>query len=275
MTYSSEIKGTNRGRSSSDFIGSLDSAIRENPIPAALVGLGILWLFAGGRNVVLGGASQAVLGGIGHATKGAGSAAYRSARAATVGVADGVKAVAESASEVGGQVTETVRNAADTIGSAFSRADEIVGEASAQATSSRLGESRDPGERLQSIAHPNGAASSFRGAQAAIEDLFARQPLVLGAVGIAIGAAIAGSLPLSESENRLMGDSADAVKDQAVKLWDETKRRGSELASKGLNEVEAQGLTPEATANAARRVATKIAGFAEKAGSDIVDRARR
>jgi hypothetical protein len=72
-----------------------------------------------------------------------------------------------------------------------------------------------------------------------------------------------------------MGETADAVKDQAGKLWDETKRRGSDLASKGLKEAEAQGLTPEAGGNAARTVATKIASFAEKAGSDIVDRARR
>ena len=56
--------------SSSDFVGALDDAIRENPIPAALVGLGILWLFAGGRNVMLGGASQAVISGIGRGSAG-------------------------------------------------------------------------------------------------------------------------------------------------------------------------------------------------------------
>ena len=72
-----------------------------------------------------------------------------------------------------------------------------------------------------------------------------------------------------------MGDQADAVKDQAGKLWDETKRRGADFASKGLREAEAQGLTPSAAAKAAQTLVTKVAGFAEKAGTDIVDRTRR
>ena len=76
--------------------------------------------------------------------------------------------------------------------------------------------------------------ATIRSAQDALADLFARQPLMLGAVGVAIGAAIAASLPVSQSENQLMGDTADAVKDQAGKLWDETKRRGADLASKRL-----------------------------------------
>ena len=72
-----------------------------------------------------------------------------------------------------------------------------------------------------------------------------------------------------------MGDTADAVKDQAGRLRDETKRRGADLASKSLKEAEAEGLTPGAASKAARTIATKVAGFAEKAGNDIVDRTRR
>jgi len=274
MTHPSDFQGTNRGGSSSDFIGALDGAIRENPIPAALVGLGILWLFAGGRNVMLGRASQTVVGSLERGAYGAGSAAYRGARAATGRVADGIGAVAESVSEIGAQATGVIRSAADTMGSGFNRTGEMVGEAVSQA-SLWATQNSDADERPQSSRPVGGAAGSFGSAQGALADLFARQPLMLGAVGVAIGAAIAASVPLSEGENRLMGETADAVKDQAGKLWDETKRRGSDLASKGLKEAEAQGLTPEAAAKAARTIATKVAGFAEKAGNDIVDRTRR
>src|SRR5450631_2284310 len=33
----------------SDFIQDLGHAVRKNPLPAALIGMGVLWLFAGSR----------------------------------------------------------------------------------------------------------------------------------------------------------------------------------------------------------------------------------
>ena len=38
-----------------DFLSDLSTAVRENPIPAALVGMGVLWLFSGGNKTTLGG----------------------------------------------------------------------------------------------------------------------------------------------------------------------------------------------------------------------------
>jgi hypothetical protein len=68
-----------------------------------------------------------------------------------------------------------------------------------------------------------------------------------------------------------MGETADAVKDRAGEVWKETKRRGADLASKGLEEAERQGLTAEAAGAAARSIVSKVAGLAEKAGNDIAD----
>jgi len=260
--------------SSSDLVSALDDAIRQNPIPATLVGLGILWLFAGGRNTTLGGASQAVVTGVGRGALDAGGAAYRGARAATARGADGMHAAANTAAEIGAKATGAIRSAVDAVGGAVNQTGELVGEAVSQAAASWSTDSRELGERPQADV-PVGGAGSIKGVQHTLADLFARQPLMLGAIGVAIGAAVAASLPVSQGENRLMGDTADAVKDQAGRLWDETKRRGADLASKSLNEAEAQGLTPEAAAKAARTVVTKVAGFAEKASGDIVDRTRR
>lgn len=274
MMHDSQLRSPRARENSSGFVTALDDAIRQNPIPAALVGVGILWLFAGGRHVVLGGASQAVANGIGRGAYDAGGAAYRGARAATGRVADGMHAVADAATEIGAQATSAVRSAADTIGGAIDRTGEFVGSAASQAAAS-WSTGPDASDRPHSTEPLGGTAGTIRGAQDALADLFARRPLTLGAVGLAIGAAIAASLPVSESEHRLMGDTADAVKDQAGKLWDQTKRRGADLASRSLKEAEAQGLTPEAASTAARTIVKKVADFAEKAGTDIVDRARR
>jgi hypothetical protein len=36
-----------------DLMTSLTDAVRENPVPAALIGMGALWLFMGGGNMSL------------------------------------------------------------------------------------------------------------------------------------------------------------------------------------------------------------------------------
>src|SRR3954464_12996559 len=44
---------------SGDFVNALQDAVRENPISAALIGMGVLWLFMGGSNTSLfGGAGR-------------------------------------------------------------------------------------------------------------------------------------------------------------------------------------------------------------------------
>ena len=44
---------------SGDFVNALQDAVRENPISAALIGMGALWMFMGGSNTSLfGGAGR-------------------------------------------------------------------------------------------------------------------------------------------------------------------------------------------------------------------------
>ena len=64
----------------SDFIRELNQAIRQNPVPAALIGAGIAWLFMGGRHTVLGGVSRSAFRGLGHGAQQAGGAAYQGAK---------------------------------------------------------------------------------------------------------------------------------------------------------------------------------------------------
>ena len=48
--------------------------------------------------------------------------------------------------------------------------------------------------------------------QLSLANMFERQPLVLGAIGLAIGAAVAGALRTSDLENQWVGDLSDDVK---------------------------------------------------------------
>ena len=54
---------------------------------------------------------------------------------------------------------------------------------------------------------------TFTRAQSSLADLLERQPLVLGAIGLAVGAAVAGAFRASDLENEWVGEYSDSVKD--------------------------------------------------------------
>jgi hypothetical protein len=96
-----------------------------------------------------------------------------------------------------------------------------------------------------------------------VADLFSRQPLLLGLVGVAIGASLATAFASTETEKRLLGEARDAL-----------KAKGAESLASGLKQVEEAGLTPEAAADAARTVVSKVAGVVQQTSDDVVRRVR-
>src|SRR5436190_16728494 len=52
--YGTAASDTPGGR---DFVNALQDAVRENPASAALIGMGVLWMFMGGSNTSLFGGS--------------------------------------------------------------------------------------------------------------------------------------------------------------------------------------------------------------------------
>ena len=203
------------GRNRSDFIGELGDAIRQNPVPAALVGAGFLWLLMGGRDVMLGGASRSLLSGVGEGAKRSGRAAYRGARYAGAQASEGVSRMAEGAAHLGSRISDGVSGAAEAVSGAAGNVAEQVTHAASE-TAERVWSSREDPEADDSYAkrrlHRRETSVAKR-MQDSLADLFAQQPLLLGAVGIAIGAGIAASMPRSEAEDRLMGATADAARE--------------------------------------------------------------
>ena len=102
-------------------------------------------------------------------------------------------------------INETVRNARTAASDAMSGAAETMSErfdegmAGAREMFDRLGRALPRKE-------------TFRQAQSSLSDLLERQPLVLGAVGLAIGATVAGALAKSSLEDEWVGDLSDGLK---------------------------------------------------------------
>ena len=102
-------------------------------------------------------------------------------------------------------VNETVRKARTAASDAMSGAAETMSErfdegmAGAREMFDRVGRALPRKETL-------------RQAQSSLSDLLERQPLVLGAVGLAIGATVAGALAKSSLEDEWVGDLSDGLK---------------------------------------------------------------
>ena len=74
-------------------------------------------------------------------------------------------------------------------------------------------ESRSPRRTLSSFGNPLPLAKeTFKKAQSSLTDVLERQPLALGVVGLAIGAAVAGAFRTSDIENQSVGEFSDTVK---------------------------------------------------------------
>jgi hypothetical protein len=266
MTYSSQSQHRGRG----DFIDELNEAIRQNPVPSALIGAGLFWMFMGGaKNTFLGGASRSLFSGFGHGAKQAGEAAYRGAREVGAKVAERASVIAETAEETRSQAAGAVRSVAGAVSGAASQ--------TASQTTEMAKATYDAAENLIGTADHSMSRQSFeayKGFQEALAGMFDKQPLLLGAVGVAVGAAIAASLPASNTENRLVGDTADSLKDKAQELLSETSKRAEAMATKGLEEAKVQGLTPEAAGKALREVTEKVMGAADVAKESASRRIR-
>jgi cell envelope opacity-associated protein A len=81
--------------------------------------------------------------------------------------------------------------------------------------------------------------------------MFRDQPLIAGALGIAIGAVLGALLPLSRRENELMGETRDQLVDQAMEYGQQTVQQATDAAKDvataaaeaAKSEAEKQGIT--------------------------------
>jgi hypothetical protein len=243
-----------QGAGASDFVTGLQDAIRQNPVSAALVGMGVLWMFTGGSRIT------------------AGAALFpAAAKAAASGVASGLQRSAEIAGSggeslrsFGASVAEGVRDAVsgatDTMAGTAKKTFEAVKDGAVQA-----------GSQVKATASDQaGAAGSAVGVlQQNLKATFERQPLLLGAIGLAIGASMATAVPATKIEEEMIGEASDRVQSQmkdfasaAVDTVTETAQRTYEAVK---DEAAAQGLTLQDAREGVAAVGNKVKTVAQSA----------
>jgi hypothetical protein len=244
------MTASRQGSGTAGFVSGLQDAVQKNPVSAALIGMGVLWMFTGGKNIT---AAAALFPAAAKATAaGAASGLQRSAELAG-GAGEAVRSF--GATVVDG-VRDTVSSAAASAGETATNAYDAVKDTAAESTS----------RMTAGVSGTGGLPGTL---QQNLTDTFERQPLLLGAIGIAIGAGMAAAAPATQMETELMGDTADRVKAQATQLASTTVDKVTETAERTFEAVKqeaaAQGLTPQAARAGAAAVGAKLKTVAKTA----------
>jgi hypothetical protein len=185
----------------SGFFDSLVSAVRENPLAACLIGGGALWLLIGNEKLKSA-ANSATAAASSAADAGARNLREAASRFQTTAAPptapelddEGSFRAGETLREAGTAASDTISGAADKIRDRFDE-----GVAYARENFSKLG-------------NPLPGKEAFAKAQSSLAGVLDRQPLVLGAVGLAIGATVAGAFRTSDLENEWVGELSDDMK---------------------------------------------------------------
>ncbi|MDC7982975.1 hypothetical protein PQJ75_04480, partial [Rhodoplanes sp. TEM] len=116
----------------------------------------------------------------------------------------------------------------------------------------------------------DGIAEQASHAQAGLTRIVREQPLVVGAVGLALGALIGAAMPRSRTEDELMGDTADEMKQAASETirsyYGEAKEAAGRVAERVRDEAEEQGLTTGSAKGAAEGLARDLGDRARDLG---------
>lgn len=189
-----------------------------------------------------------VSSGLGDARERAG-VAFSSAAAMASGLASQAAAVPSQAFGSGTEAAQSGMQSART-----------ATEQLRDATARGAGQVRDRGSHLQS-------------------DLLAameRNPLLVGAIGLAAGAVVAAAFPSSRIENRMFGETSNAMKEQAQELASEgaqfARNTATDLYDQALQEARAQGLSPQALRDAVKELGERAKTAAQNATGAAADR---
>jgi hypothetical protein len=224
----------------SGFIDSLGDAARRNPLSAALIGMGIVWLFAGKSTARVGDVLRSTgLGGIPEATRDT----FSSLKS---GIGDGTAAATDGA----GSSFEAVR----------ARSADAIGQAA---------------EFARTMPNPTDV---FENARDNLTELFKAHPLALGAIGLAIGAGIAAAIPGTEAENAYLGEASETVRNKTAEIAGQQVDKATALATQVIDvaaeEARKQGFATEGVKAAADDLANRVGRVVEAARTGATDRAQ-
>ena len=245
-----------------EALSNLATQAKANPMPLALVGIGLAWLMSGRGQPSMGSPTGSYWGS--SSSEGYASGAYGGGGSSSL-------------SNVGSRVGETAGSAKDAVSGAGRKAGEAMSSGvhkavdAASQTYERVSDkaSETYGRMSEHASDTYDRMSERAGrAQRSMSELIESEPLILAGLGIAIGAAIGAMMPATRTEQRFMGDKLDEWKheagDMARSEWEKTKSVAKDAVSAAKEEVEKGG----SIGDTAERAAKSASQTAEQSARD-------
>jgi ElaB/YqjD/DUF883 family membrane-anchored ribosome-binding protein len=209
--------------------------LRAIPVPLLLIGGGV-WLSKQSPNGI-----KATV------AKGASDAA-RSGREAEHSLADGVKSATQAVSDTANDIMGSAEVAVETIKTETVDAVETVSNKAAE-----LGQA---------------GVQAAQQARTTFDEIIERNPLLVGGIALAIGAFVAASLPGTEIEDKLFGESSHDIKNKASQAVAEGVERAKGAAADAVGEISAaaarEGLNSEALSKSVEGATAAVKAVVDK-----------
>lgn len=273
---------------SSEFLDSLGRATSDKPGAAALIGLGAAWFLVKASGVALpsltltrsaalpspralpnpssrsgdasSGIGEAVVGAassVGGSVSRAAAAVGDAASSASAQVGDAASAGVAGTRSMAGTALRTVSGAGGTTYDAVSDAGSSAYEAVSHAGSTAYDASMDASRSVAGMA----------------EALFLKQPLVVGALALAVGGGLAALMPRSEVEDRYLGEVSDDAKSKArafaAKKAEVVQGAAKDAFDGAVATAKEQGLSASGAADLVRKAGDKLGKVASAAGDSL------
>ena len=120
------------------------------------------------------------------------------------------------------------------------------------------------GERIANTAERtrDQAAVAARQVKEKAQSVMEEQPLLVAAIALAVGAAIAAVLPSTKAEDELLGETSDTVKETLAEAAGEQYQKAKDtvgnVAQQAKRVAAEEGLTPASAADVVRSVGDKV-----------------
>jgi ElaB/YqjD/DUF883 family membrane-anchored ribosome-binding protein len=255
-------QGTGMSETASHWASSLGDTVKQNPVPVALIGAGLAWLMMGvSRHSARTEPHTRHYDYDTHEVT-----VYDAYNAPLSGTQERSSSLRERAGEMASGVQGRLNTAGERVSHAAASARESVSHAAASARE-RVGETA---EHLRHQVRQQGGKT-----KETFNYLRDEQPLVLGALGFALGAALGAGLPSTQREDELMGEARDQVIHRVQELGEEqldkAKHVASAAANAALDQAHKEGMTQENADQALREATEKV----ERVANASVDAAKQ
>lgn len=269
-----------------DLGRSISQTVGRNPAAVVLVGVGLAWLFLGqvrDRPASDHGDSNAMPNGRPNAGPVPNEEHY------WYGGGQMSSAGARKPSDMDNAsngATGTIRNAANGVGGAVSNAADSMGHAASDMTERLSHGLEDFSEEAKArvlaarrVAHEArmSAQAAVKNGSQSVSNFFQDQPLVVGALAMALGAAIGAALPHSRIEDDTMGDSSDQLFADAQAMFREERDKlmaAAQAAATGVkDEVRDVGSDLEDLLPEGKTAGDVIVDRASDAATRVLERA--